>query len=342
VKTGLPVTSLWGAKVTDLAGKRVLVTGGAGFVGSHIVDLLLDRQCEHVYALDNFVRGRRENVAEALANPRFSLIEGDIRDRDLLGELVNAADIVFHEAALRITRCAEEPREAMETMVGATFDLIELCARRRVEKLLFASSASLYGGAEAFPTSERHHPYADRTLYGAAKLFGEGLLRAFEDMHGLRYIALRYFNVYGPRMDVDGRYTEVMIRWMERIDAGLPPLIFGDGLQTMDFVDVRDVARVNVLAAERDIEDEAFNIGTGIETSLLQLASELASLMGRPDLAPQFQEARAVNPVPRRLADIDKARTMLGFTAEIALRDGLRDLVAWWRRARRPADSLTP
>ena len=189
--------------------------------------------------------------------------------------------------------------------------------------------------ARAFPTGEDHHPYDNRTLYGAAKLFDEGLLRAFHDMHGLDYVALRYFNVYGPRMDMHGRYTEVLIRWMERIEAGLPPIIFGDGSQTMDFVHVHDVARANVLrAAQVEASDVVLNVGTATETSLRRLAELLAEAMGRPDLVPEHAAERAVNPVPRRLADTEAARRLLGFEAAIPLEQGLLELVAWWRANR--------
>src|ERR1041385_4802602 len=185
----------------ELRGKRVLVTGGAGFIGSHIIDQLLAEDCAKIVAIDNMVRGRPENLAPALTDKRVSLVDGDITDRVLLARLVAASDLVFHQAALRITHCAAEPRLAMRVMVDATFDLLELCVEHKIEKLVAASSASIYGEAEIFPTTERHHPYGNRTLYGAAKMFNEGLLRTFNDMHGLNYVALRYFNVYGTRME---------------------------------------------------------------------------------------------------------------------------------------------
>ena len=284
-----------------------------------------------------------------MASGRVRLVEGDIRDRDLMAELVEGCDIVFHQAALRITHCAAEPRAAMQVMVDATFDLLELCVQARVRKVVMASSASIYGMADEFPTPERHPPYANRTLYGAAKAFGEGLLRAFNDMYGLDYVALRYFNVYGPRMDIHGRYTEVMIRWMERIEAGLPPIIFGDGTQTMDFIHVVDVARANLLAAASDATDVALNVGSGTETSLAELARRLAAAMGRPDLAPVHAEERAVNPVQRRLADIGAAKQLIGFEASVPLdarSEGSCRLVARQRlevpvrsRRERPRDS---
>jgi UDP-glucose 4-epimerase len=311
---------------------RVLVTGGAGFIGSHIVDRLIDAGCRDIVVIDNMIRGRAANLAQAMARAPVRLVAGDIRDRQLMAGLVAGADVVFHQAALRITHCAEEPRAAMDVMASATFDLLELCVQHRVRKVVMASSASVYGHADRFPTDESHPPYGNRTLYGAAKAFGEGLLRAFNDLYGLDYVALRYFNVYGSRMDVHGRYTEVMIRWMERLAAGEPPIIFGDGRQTMDFVHVADVARANVLAAEAGVSDRVFNIGSGTETSLADLARLMAAAMGIADMAPVHVAERAVNPVPRRLAAVDAARQALGFQASIGIAAGLAELVAWWRR----------
>ena len=320
--------------MTDLKGKRVLVTGGAGFIGSHIVDLLCDEDCAEIVAIDNMVRGRPENLARARANGHVRLVNGDICDGRLIASLVKATDIVFHQAALRITHCAAEPRLAMEVMVQSTFDLLELCVKHQVEKVVAASSASVYGVAGQFPTTELQHPYDNRTLYGAAKAFNEGLLRAFNEMYGLNYVAFRYFNVYGDRMDIHGRYTEVLIRWMERLEAGEAPIIFGDGRQTMDFVHVRDVARANILGAKADVTDEVLNIASGKETSLAQLAQLLTSVMSRNELSPEFAPERSVNPVPRRLASTEKAERMLGFWAGVTLEEGLRDLVEWWRGER--------
>jgi UDP-glucose 4-epimerase len=325
--------------VADLKGKRVLVTGGAGFIGSQIVDLLVEEGCGEIVALDNMVRGRPENLQKALVRGPVRLVDGDIRDRKLMASLIEGADIVFHQAALRITHCAAEPRVAMQVMVQSTFDLLELCIERQVEKVIAASSASVYGMAADFPTTENHHPYNNRTFYGAAKAFNEGLLRTFNDMNGLDYVAFRYFNVYGPRMDIYGRYTEVLIRWMERLEADQAPIIFGTGRQTMDFVHVRDVARANILGAKANIGDEVFNIASGTETSLLELAQSLAKAMGRDEVDPEFAPERSVNPVPRRLASTAKAERLLGFRAAITLEEGLRDLVDWWRveRQRLPA-----
>ncbi len=313
-----------------LQGKKVLVTGGAGFIGSHIIDLLIDEGCTEIVAVDNMVRGRPENLTEARRRGPVRLVVGDIRDRGLMAELIDNADIVFHQAALRITQCAEEPREALSVMVDATYEILEQCVKQRVEKVIAASSASVYGMADRFPITESHPPYNNRTLYGAAKAFNEGLLRSFHEMYGLDYVALRYFNVYGQRMDIHGVYTEVLIRWMERITAGEPPLIFGSGDQTMDFIDVRDVARANVLAAKADVSDEVFNVASGTETSLNQLVETLLKVMGS-GAKPSHLPERKVNPVQRRLADTGKAESTLGFGATISLQKGLGDLVEWWR-----------
>jgi len=314
-------------------GQRCLVTGGAGTIGSTIVDQLVGADAGEVVVLDNFVRGRKENLAGVLGSGKVRVVEGDIRDRGLVADLMAGIDLVFHQAAIRITQCAEEPRLALEVLVDGTYDIVEAAADAGVRKVVAASSASVYGLAEQFPTTERHHPYANDTLYGAAKTFNEGLLRSFHAMRGLDYVALRYFNVYGPRMDIHGVYTEVLIRWMERIEAGQPPLILGDGTQTMDFVFTEDIARANLLAASSDATDEVFNIGSGTETSLSELAQALLRAMDS-DLPLEFGPPRGVNTVTRRLAGVSRAADRLGWKAEIGLDEGLRRLVAWWRAER--------
>ncbi len=319
------------APLYDMSGRKVLVTGGAGFIGSSTVDHLVKAGCGEILVVDDMVRGRPENLANSLTSNRVRLVRGDICERALMRDLVRNSDTVFHLAALRITQCAAEPRRAMEVMVNATYDLLERCVEAKVRKVVMASSASIYGIASLFPTREDHNPYANRTLYGAAKMFGEGLLRSFNDMHGLDYVAMRYFNAYGPRMDIQGRYTEVLIRWMERIEAGLPPIVFGDGSQTMDMVHVDDIARANVLAARAPASDVVLNIGSGTETTLLRLAKLIAEAMDRESLKPVHEKERAVNPVPKRVADISLAAELIGFVPTISLREGLRSLVAWWR-----------
>jgi UDP-glucose 4-epimerase len=313
-----------------LEGRRVLVSGGAGTIGSNIVDLLVQRGAAEIVVLDNFVRGRLANLAWARQHGNLTVVDGDIRDTALLARLMPGTDVVFHQAAIRITQCAEEPRLALEVLADGTFNVLEAAARADVPKVVAASSASVYGQAAEFPTTERHHPWANDTFYGAAKVFNEGMLRSFHAMYGLDYVALRYFNVYGPRMDIYGLYTEVLVRWMERIDRGEPPLILGDGLQTMDFIHVHDVARANVLAAEAPVTDVVLNVASGVETSLRELADALLAVMDSPQ-EPVHGPARAVNGVARRLGDTSLASELIGFTAEVDLKEGLRRLVDWWR-----------
>jgi UDP-glucose 4-epimerase len=315
---------------SSLDGARVLITGGAGMIGSTIADQLARTTDVDIVVLDNFVRGRRANLASAEGTGKVEVIDGDIRDRETVAKAASGVDVVFHQAAIRITQCAEEPRLALEVLVDGTFNVIEAAVDAGVRKVVSASSASVYGLAEEFPTTEHQHPYGNRTLYGAAKAFNEGLLRSFNDMAGLDYVGLRYFNVYGPRMDIFGVYTEVLVRWMERIEAGQAPLILGDGTQTMDFVYVDDVARANIAAATAPVSDEVFNVACGVETSLRGLADALLRVMGS-DLEPEFGPERKVNPVSRRLADTSAARDELGFVAEVDLDEGLRRLVDWWR-----------
>lgn len=321
----------------DLRGARVLITGGAGLVGSTIADQLASLAVKEIVVLDNLMRGRRENLTTAVARGRVRVIEGDIRDAALVARAMTGIDVVFHQAAIRITQCAEQPRLALEVLVDGTFNVLDAARQAGVHKVIAASSASVYGLAQSFPIREDHHPYGNRTLYGAAKTFNEGLLRSFHEMYRLDYVALRYFNVYGPRMDAHGAYVEVLVRWMQRIAAGQPPLILGDGQQTMDFIYVDDVARANILAAQSDDTDEVFNIASGSETTLNALARAVLAAMGS-SLAPEYGPERIVNPVPRRLADTTKARDRLGFRAEVGLEEGLARLVSWWRDTAAQAD----
>jgi UDP-glucose 4-epimerase len=317
-------------KSIELRGCRALVTGGAGLVGSHIVDQLIDAGASDIVVLDNFTRGTRQNLAPALARFPVRIVEGDIRDTALLARELAGIDVVFHQAAIRITQCAEQPRLALEVLVDGTFNVLEACVAAGVKKVVAASSASVYGLATTFPTSEDHHPYDNRTIYGAAKTFNEGMLRSFHEMHGLDYVALRYFNVYGPRMDRAGVYTEVFIRWMGRIMEGQPPIIFGDGSQTMDFVFIEDIARANLCAARAPVTDRVFNVASGVETSLKGLAEALLRAMGS-SMGVEHGPERKVNAVARRLADTSAAARDLGFRAEVSLDDGLGRLVQWWR-----------
>jgi UDP-glucose 4-epimerase len=321
----------------DINGARILVTGGAGLIGSTTIDLLLDKyEPEQIVILDNFVRGSMPNIEQALEDPRVSLVRGDICDADTVRRLTQGMDAVIHMAALRITACAAEPRRGLETMCDGSFNVVSAAQEAGVKKVVAASSASIYGMADTFPTTEEHHPYNNNTWYGASKVMLEGLLRSYHAMSGLPYVALRYFNVYGPRMDLHGKYTEVLIRWMDRIAAGQPPLILGNGSQTMDFVYIDDVARANVAALASDCVDDVFNVASGVETSLNDLAAALLKVMDS-DLEPEYGPERSVNAVPRRLADTRKAQAMLGFKSSVGLEEGLARMVAWWQHSKSEA-----
>lgn len=320
--------------MNHLEGAKCLVTGGAGFVGSAIVDQLLDAGAAEVRVLDNFVRGNLGNLSQALEKGRVSVTDGDVCDRNLVDKLVQGADYVFHQAALRITRCAEAPREAVAVLIDGTLNVLDSAVRHGVRKIVAASSASVYGEPSYLPIDESH-PFNNRTMYGAGKIAGEQMLRAYYTTSGLPYVAFRYFNVYGPRMDITGVYTEVLIRWLDAIESGKPPLIFGDGSQSMDFVFVGDVARANLLAAQSDVTDEAFNVGTGIQTSLNELCEVLLRLTDSK-LRPEHREARAVGNVQTRRAAVEKAKVELGFEATVSLEQGLRELIRWRQVVRQP------
>lgn len=322
---------------------RALVTGGAGLIGSHVVDRLItdadELGVDEVVILDDFSRGRPANIAGSVDDPRVTVVEADVRDPDAVRAAMEGIETVFHLAAIRITHCAVDPRLAYDVLGGGSLNVAEAARDVGVSKVVLSSSASVYGLADEFPTHESHHRYGNRSLYGALKTFNEDLFRSYKDMFDLDYVGLRYFNVYGPRMDVHGKYTEVLIRWMERLTEGQPPAIFGDGTHTMDFVHAVDIARANVLAAVAPATDQIYNIGSGTEVSLSELAVALGRAM-KIEIAPEFGPERSVNAVPRRLADVSAAARDLGWKAEIDLDSGLVDLVDWWRAERQ--SSTTP
>lgn len=313
--------------MNHILGTKILITGGAGFVGSTTADQLLDAGAIEVRVLDNFVRGNIRNLESAKKKGNLVVIDGDIRDAETVDNATDGVDYVFHQAALRITRCAEEPREAVQVLMDGTSNVLESAVRHKVKKIVAASSASVYGDPSYLPMDETH-PFNNRTLYGAGKIANEQMLRAYYEMFRLPYVAFRYFNIYGPRMDLDGVYTEVLIRWMDAIEAGQAPKIFGDGSQSMDFVFVEDVARANVAGLVSEITDEVFNVGMGVQTTLNELCRLLLKVTGS-SLKPEYYPARKVNNVQARRAAIDKAETMLGFRADVDLENGLKALIQW-------------
>ena len=305
------------------------VSGGAGFIGSYVVEELLNLGAKKIIILDNFIRGSRANMSNFIDSDRVEFVEGDIRDLAILEKCIEGVDYVFHMAALRINACAANPRDGFDVMLRSTFELAELCVKHKVKKVIYSSSASVYGLAQNFPTPESDNPYDNQTFYGAAKLFGEQLFRSYKFMYGLDYVALRYFNAYGPRMDTDGKYTEVMIKWLDCIREGRNPLIYGDGSTSMDFVYVKDIAKANIAALNAEVTDMAFNIGNQVETSLSELLAVLLKV-NDSNLKPEFREENSINPVSRRLADLTKAKQLLQFQSTYTLESGLKELSQWY------------
>jgi UDP-glucose 4-epimerase len=314
--------------MSRLDNARILVLGGAGFLGSHIVDQLTATSAAKITVLDNFVRGTRANLAAAGADPRVEIVEGSITDRPLLRNLMSRTDYVFHLAALWLYECVHEPRSALEVNVVGTFNVVEEAQAAGVRKIVYSSSASVYGDAQFTPMTEEH-PFNNRTMYGATKIAGEQFFRAFHQQTGLDYVGLRYMNIYGPRMDYRGTYVSVIMKVLDRIDAGAPPVIFGDGTQAYDFVHVEDVARANILALESNATDEFYNVGIGVRTSITELVDRLLTVTGS-DLTPEYRPQEQMF-VTHRVGSTDKAERDLGFRARIELDEGLRSVVEWRR-----------
>lgn len=310
----------------DLKDSRILVIGGAGFIGSHIVDQLLQEPVKEIVVLDNLVRGKKQNLAKALKDPRVSLVEGSILDLELLKKLMQGTTYVFHLAALWLFECVHQPRSAVEVNILGTFNVMETAQQAGVKKLVYSSSASVYGNALTTPMTEEH-PFNNRTMYGATKIAGEQFFRSFHEQHKFNYVGLRYMNVYGPRMDYKGAYVSVVMKVLDRLDEGQAPVIFGDGSQAYDFVHVEDVARANILALKSNASDEFFNVGKGVKTTINELVTILLELTGsrlKPEYKPQEQSF-----VTERLGSTEKAEKQIGFKAHISLREGLKSVVDW-------------
>lgn len=310
----------------NISDKNILVIGGAGMIGSHVVEGLLEEPVAGVTIFDNFTRGTESNIAGALRDERVRVMEGDITHIDVLNAALAEADGVFHLAALWLLHCHEFQRAAFEVNIEGTFNVLEGCVKNDIEKLVYSSSASVYGNALEVPMTEEH-PYNNRTFYGATKIAGEHMARAMNERYGLDYVGLRYMNVYGPRQDYQSAYTSVIMKVLDRIDAGKPPLVYGDGTQSYDFIHVTDVARANVLAMKADTTDEFYNVGVGRQTTIQELVERLLELTD-PDLGIQYEPAGKTF-VTHRIGSTEKAREELGFEAFVDLGEGLKTVIGW-------------
>jgi UDP-glucose 4-epimerase len=313
----------------DIRGKRLVVIGGAGLIGSHTVDLLTKQDVGEIVIYDNFVRGTQENLAAALRDPRVKIFEagGDINQTDVLDAALKGADGVFHFAALWLLQCHDFPRAAFEVNIGGTFNVLEACRNNAVGRLVYSSSASVYGDAVEEPMTE-DHPFNNRNFYGATKIAGEAMARAFHHRYGLNVVGLRYMNVYGPRQDYRGAYIAVIMKMLDAIDRGEGPTILGDGSEAFDFVAVEDCGRANLCAMRADRVDRFYNVGTGKRTALRELAEMLLRLTGSNQeikYAPRSQATLVRN----RIGSAVRAREEIGFAAQISLEEGLRQLIDW-------------
>lgn len=312
----------------DIRGKRFLLIGGAGLIGSHTADELLKEDIKELIIFDNFCRGSEENLENALKDPRCTIFKagGDILQEDILNAAVRDADGVFHFAALWLLQCYEFPRSAFEVNIKGTFNVIESCVKNNIKRLVFSSSASVYGDAVEEPMTEEH-PYNNTNFYGATKIADEHMCRAFHHRYNLLYAGLRYMNVYGPRQDYKGAYIAVIMKILDRLDQGLPPIVYGDGSQAYDFIYVGDCARANVCAMKADTVDTFYNVGTGKRTTIKELAELLLELAGS-ELKIQY-EPQGKTFVKNRIGSPEKARKEISFEALVSLREGLQKLIEW-------------
>jgi UDP-glucose 4-epimerase len=313
----------------DLNDKKIVVIGGAGLIGSHTVDHLLNENVREVVIYDNFVRGREENLRQALQDPRVRIhdIGGDILQTDILESALEGVDGVFHLAALWLLQCHSFPRSAFDVNVRGTFNVMEACVKKGIKRLVYSSSASVYGDAVQEPMTE-DHPFNNLNFYGATKIAGEAMLRAFHHRYGLNFVGLRYMNVYGPRQDYHGAYIAVIMKMLDAIDRGDGPTIMGDGSEAFDFVAVEDCGRANVCAMKADTTDRFYNVGTGKRTSLRELATLLLDITGC-DKPIQYSPRSQATLVRNRIGCPKRASAEIAFTAEVDLREGLERLVRW-------------
>jgi len=322
-----------GDVIVEISGARVMVVGGAGFVGSHIVSQLLDENPAEVIVYDNFIRGTKANLAAVAADPRVRIVDASSTDNDELRRQMNGVDGVFLLAALWLGECFDDPRSAVEVNIVGNYNVIEACRDLGVKRLVYSSSASVYGDAVVVPMTEEH-PFNNRTMYGATKIAVEQILRSFHQMYHLPYVGYRYMNIYGPRMDYKGTYVSVIMKVLDRIAEGKRPVIFGDGSQSYDFVYVGDVARANLMGMKSEVADQFFNVGIGVRTTINELVYEILDLLGS-DIQPDYQPQDRMF-VQHRVGSTEKATELLGFKAQVPLREGLRHVIEWRIEQRLP------
>ena len=322
----------------DIRGKKLVVIGGAGLIGSHTVDLLTEEDVGEIVIYDNFVRGREENIATALRDPRVKIYDvgGDITQPDILEAAIKGADGVFHFAALWLLQCHEYPRTAFEVNVKGTFNVLDACVKQKIGRLVYSSSASVYGDALTEPMTE-DHPFNNKNFYGATKIAGEAMATAYHYRYGLPVVGLRYMNVYGPRQDYQGAYIAVIMKMLDAIDRGEPLTIFGDGSEAFDFIAVRDCGAANVCAIKADAVARYYNVGTGHRTSLKELAEMLLQLTGSNQAITYASRSQATL-VRNRIGSPALAKKEIGFEAAIGLQEGLKQLIEWRRAHKAEVD----
>lgn len=313
----------------NIQGKKLVVVGGAGLIGSHTVDKLVEQDVREIVIYDNFARGSLGNLENALKDPRVKIYEvgGDICQPDILESAFDGADGVFHFAALWLLQCHDYPASAFKVNIEGTFNVLQACVRKNIARLVYSSSASVYGDAVTEPMAE-DHPFLNKNFYGATKIAGEAMARSFHHRYGLNFVGLRYMNVYGPRQDYHGAYIAVIMKMLDAIDRGEAPTILGDGSEAFDFVAVEDCARANVCAMKADVSDMFFNVGTGLRTSLKELAEKLLNLTGCNQQI-NYAERSAATLVRNRIGCPKLAAEKIGYTAEIDLDEGLKRLIDW-------------
>lgn len=313
----------------ELSGKNILVTGGAGFIGSHLIDMLEKENPNKIVIFDNFIRGGLHNIQNALNNPKVELfkVKGDLTHLDETYEATKGIDCVFHLASLCLSHCQEYPRSALDTNIIGSYNLFDACVKNDVRRIIFASSSSIYGNAVYSPIDEKH-PFENRNFYGATKIAGEALLRAFYYKYGLEYLSLRFMNVYGPRQDYLGAYVAVIMKMIDCLLQNKPPIIYGDGSQSFDFVYVADACRACVLAMQSNIVDENYNISSGKKTSVLELYKLISNIM-RKEINPEFIQMEDNTLVTNRIGSTKKIKDDLNFKVSISLKEGLKKIIDW-------------